>query len=185
MSAVAQVDREEKPNGLVCLVKGSPEAVRNLLLKDAVPEWYDKTYREMAEHGLRVLALAYRWCDGSEKELKAAEGPARTWVESDLSFGGFLAFGCKTRADSGVVLRCLHEADVAIAMITGDAPLTALHVAKDTSICAEEDVKPCLLLEQTPEGGVHWAQAIGEDRKTQPSNSPGVVKLNDTHDLMV
>jgi len=185
MSVVAKVDRTESPSGQVCLVKGSPEAVRRILLKDAVPEWYDKTYREMAEHGLRVLALAYKWCDGSEEQLKTKEAPARDWVESDLHFAGFLAFGCKTRADSGLVLRSIQSADITTVMATGDAPLTALHVAKEVSICAAVSVRPTLLLELAPDGGISWVEAIGEERKSQPFKSPGVVELARTNDLMV
>ena len=105
--------------------------VRGLLTPGAKPDWYETTYRELAESGLRVLALAYRWCEGSEPELASADAPSREWVESGLAFGGFLAFGCKTRADSGTVLRSIMDADIGCAMLTGDAPLTALHVAKE------------------------------------------------------
>jgi len=185
MSVVAHVDRGGSPKGKVCLVKGSPEAIRSLLQKGAAPEWYDKTYREMAEHGFRVLALAYKWCDGSDAQDKSAEGPPRTWVESDLQFAGFIAFGCKTRSDSGIVLRTINDADISIAMITGDAPLTALHVAKEVSICAEASERPCLLLEQSTEGTMQWIHAIGEDPRPQPFKSPGMVKLAHSNDLMV
>jgi len=185
MSVVANVDREASPHGAVCLVKGSPEAIRSLLAKDAAPEWYEKTYREMAEHGLRVLALAYKWCDSKAPGLGSKEGPARDWVESDLQFGGFLAFGCKTRADSGIVLRSIQSADIATVMATGDAPLTALHVAKEVSICADHSVRPCLLLELKEDGTPFWVEAIGDDPKSQPFKSPGVIELAKTNDLMV
>jgi hypothetical protein len=39
-----------------------------------------------------------------------AEQP-RQWVESNLSFGGFIAFECKIRADSEIVVRSLLQAD--------------------------------------------------------------------------
>ena len=35
----------------------------------------------------------------------------REWVEKDLRFGGFIAFECKIRADSGIVVRSLLQAD--------------------------------------------------------------------------
>mmetsp|Transcript_79550 Transcript_79550/g.125471 ORF Transcript_79550/g.125471 Transcript_79550/m.125471 type:complete len:1593 (+) Transcript_79550:56-4834(+) len=186
MSVLAHIDRDASPKGQVCLVKGSPEAIRKLVLADKVPEWYDRSYREMAECGLRVLALAYKWCKGDEAQLKNSEGPPRDWVESDLHFAGFLAFGCKTRGDSGLVLRAIKEADVAIGMLTGDAPLTALHVAKEVSICEDNDESPCLLLEASADNTeVKWVQAIGEIRESQPFSSPGVVELAKKYDLMV
>jgi len=184
MSTVAKVERSQTPRGHACLVKGSPEAILSLLAEGTAPDFYERTYRELAEAGLRVLALAYRWCDAPEGK----EAPARDWVESDLIFGGFLAFGCKTRADSGIVLRSISEADVGIGMLTGDAPLTALHVASEVHITADKDdaSRPCLLLElhgeeQTP----RWVRALGEDRMPQAFESPGVVALAQKYDLMV
>eukprot|EP00930_Biecheleria_cincta_P017486 TRINITY_DN13893_c0_g1_i1.p1 TRINITY_DN13893_c0_g1~~TRINITY_DN13893_c0_g1_i1.p1 ORF type:complete len:1361 (+),score=242.90 TRINITY_DN13893_c0_g1_i1:164-4246(+) len=185
MSVVAHVDREASPHGQVCLVKGSPEAIGNLMKLGATPEWYEQTYRELAENGLRVLALAYKWCDSTDSELNSKEAPQREWVESDLDFAGFLAFGCKTRTDSGTVLRAIKDADIAIGMLTGDAPLTALHVAREVSICSAESVHPCLLLELAPDKTLHWVRAIGTDRKPQPFKCPGVLELASTHDLMV
>jgi len=186
MSTVAFVERDASPKGQVCLVKGSPEAIRSLMLSSEIPEWYDRTYREMAEHGLRVLALAYKWCDGTEPQLKAGGIPPRDWVESELRFGGFLAFGCKTRADSELVLRSIQDADIGLGMLTGDAPLTALHVAREVSICAPEVSRPCLLLELAQDGeAVQWVKAIGEERQPQPFCSPGVVELAKSNDLMV
>merc|ERR1711879_738772 len=49
--------------GVYCLTKGSPEAIARLLSEK--PEWYDSTYRSLAEKGQRVLALAYRHLDAS------------------------------------------------------------------------------------------------------------------------
>ena len=59
----------------------------------------------------------------------------RHWVESNLCFGGFIAFECKIRADSPMVVRALLDSDHKVAMLTGDALLTSLHVAKQVGIC--------------------------------------------------
>jgi len=185
MSVVAYVDKEGFPRSQACLVKGSPEAVHGLLAPGLAPEWYERTYRELAERGLRVLALGFKCCDGTEPQLIAKETPPRDWVESGLSFAGFVAFGCKTRSDSATVLRSLMGADIATHMLTGDAPLTALHVAKEVSICSKDSGRACLLLEALPDNTVQWVRAIGEDRMPQPFRSPGVVELSRSHDLMV
>lgn len=116
-----------------CLVKGSPEIIKSLLVKNDAPEWYDKTYDKLARSGLRVLALAYKKiCKISQKEE-----PSRAFVESELHFAGFISFECKIRADSNVVIRALKESDHSVAMLTGDALLTSLHVAIQTGICSK------------------------------------------------
>eukprot|EP00940_MAST-03C_sp_MAST-3C-sp2_P002306 g2306.t1 len=112
-----------------CLVKGSPEAIQRLLVKETMPNWYEPTYRKMAEEGMRVLALAYKWCDEGAVSWK------RTEVESELRFAGFIAFSCIVRGDSSTVIRSLRESDHKVTMVTGDQPLTAFHVAKEVAIC--------------------------------------------------
>jgi manganese-transporting P-type ATPase len=123
-----------------CLVKGSPEALKTLIVPSHLPIWYSKTYENLARRGLRVLALAY-------KKVSAKERPheqPRQWAESDLHFGGFIAFECKVRADSSIVIHSLVESDHKVAMLTGDALLTSLHVAKQVGICSLN--KPNLVL---------------------------------------
>ena len=164
MSVVAHVKNLRTADGrsedaVLCLAKGSPEAVGKLLKPGGVavggkPEWYESTYTRLAEQGLRVLALAYKRCGG--EGLAAAEAAVyakkpRSWVESGLTFGGFLAFGCPVRKDSASVIRALRESQHVTIMLTGDAPLTALYVAQQvgmtgTVASAGIAVKPPLLL---------------------------------------
>jgi magnesium-transporting ATPase (P-type) len=95
-----------------------------------------------------VLSLGYR------RVISApADGEhAREWVESGLTFAGFIAFTCKTRADSRAVcfhlpslcisisccfqvVQSLQDADHSVSMLTGDALFTSLHVAREVGIC--------------------------------------------------
>lgn len=105
-----------------CLVKGSPEALAPLLAKGAMPSWYWPSYNSLAEEGMRVLALAYKKVDNNkdqgpgaaaeddEDEVDGVSGEkSRSWVESNLSFAGFIAFTCKTRSDSPTVVSALLE----------------------------------------------------------------------------
>ena len=66
-------------------------------------------------------------------------------------FGGFIAFACHTRADSRMVIGSLRESAHAVMMVTGDAPLTALHVAGETGIA--DAPKRALLLTATKAPG--------------------------------
>jgi cation-transporting ATPase 13A1 len=133
--------------GQYVLVKGSPEKIGKLLHQDSRPEWYNTVYRQLAEDGMRVLALAYKSCQGVDAVEKSRE-----WCESGLMFAGFISFACKTRSDSRMVVEALVESDHKVAMITGDAALTALHVARDTGIIERVGNKrPVLILEPVPE----------------------------------
>ena len=105
MSVVVQVASRGSTvdSGVFCLVKGSPEKLRELL-GAGEPEWFQPTYRLMAERGMRVLALAYKRV--SEADASSAAKQPREWVESGLTFAGFIAFECKTRVRGVVSLRC-------------------------------------------------------------------------------
>ena len=113
---------------------------------------------------MRVLALASKVVDAAD----AADAPSRPreWVESGLTFRGFIAFACKTRSDSRTVVTALRESAHAVVMITGDAPLTAHHVAREVNICTQT-AQPALLL--TTEGaaagaGACWLPSPGRRR---------------------
>ena len=47
---------------------------------------------------------------------------------------GFIAFECEIRADSALVIHALKTVGHAVAMVTGDAPLTALHAANNSCL---------------------------------------------------
>ena len=166
--------------GKVCLVKGSPEAVQKLLGAGKEPAWYEETYRSLAEQGFRVLALAYKWAP----DLPTGSAPARDAVESGLSFAGFVSFECKTRSDSPTVITALEDAALQTGMLTGDAPLTALHVARKVGMCTED--KPALELSLAPDSefGVHWSFATGGSKETVPFTIDSVATLRDKYELV-
>eukprot|EP01038_Epipyxis_sp_PR26KG_P009128 gene9128-12312_t len=136
---------DETEGDWFCLVKGSPEAILSLLQPKAVPIWYTNCYETLARKGLRVLALAYR-----QVSLKDhPEDQPRAWVESSLLFGGFIAFECKIRTDSPVVIGALIQSDHRVAMLTGDALLTSLHVARQVNICDAKKNSATLLINKS------------------------------------
>ena len=157
---------KESPETWYCLVKGSPEAVRSLLVSNSAPDWYDECYGAMARKGLRVLALAYRKVNTTDlNDLPPDASPSsmpREWVESGLTFAGFISFECKIRADSPVVISALRESDHKVAMLTGDSPLTSVHVAKEVNICTKG--KSVCVLTTNPPGS---SSNLGE--KATPS----------------
>lgn len=161
-----------------CLVKGSPEALRTLILPENLPTWYSKTYEQLARRGLRVLALAYKKVSGKDRP----QDQPRAWVESDLFFGGFIAFECKIRADSGIVIQSLLQSDHKVAMLTGDALLTSLHVAKSVGICSSN--KANVVLFATPEGKFVWQFTELEGAKDLAFDVDSLPTLEKNHNLL-
>ena len=64
----------------------------------------------------------------------AAKDAPRADIESRLRFAGFAVFATPLKEGSEPALRHLRDAALQLVMITGDAPLTACHVARQTHI---------------------------------------------------
>ena len=114
-------------------VKGAPETIMKMLVK--VPADYEETFKYFTRKGSRVLALAYKHLShdgevgsGKINELK------REKVESELNFAGFLVLHCPLKDDAKSSVRMLNESSHRVVMITGDNPLTAVHVAREVEI---------------------------------------------------
>ncbi|EPE28479.1 Calcium ATPase, transmembrane M [Glarea lozoyensis ATCC 20868] len=118
-------------------VKGAPETIMKMLV--SVPGDYEETFKYFTRKGSRVLALAFKHLStdtelGSQKinELK------RERVEADLHFAGFLVLHCPLKEDAKSSVRMLNESSHRVVMITGDNPLTAVHVAYEVEIVDRE-----------------------------------------------
>ena len=118
------------------VVKGSPEMVGKLLAKK--PDGYDKSAKFLSRRGYRVISLAYKSLNGTTDEVETAK-ETRSVCEAGLTFAGFVAFTCRVRRDTKMVLNKLKEGGMGVTMVTGDALLTAIHVAKEVNICDSED----------------------------------------------
>ncbi|KAL6708081.1 putative cation-transporting ATPase 1 [Coniothyrium glycines] len=123
----------KKVRSTIASVKGAPETIRKMLID--VPPNYEETFKHFTRNGGRVLALAYKflseegeWGQNRINDLK------REQVESDLRFAGFLVLQCPLKPDAIEAVRSLNESSHRVVMITGDNPLTAVHVAKQVEI---------------------------------------------------
>jgi len=122
MAVLASVREKKGPTRCLALVKGSPEIIATLLTSK--PEGYDLAYREMAERGMRVLALASRPLSAAEEDAAkraaaSGRGPPREEIEGGLQFEGFVAFVCKVRRDTAEVVKNLQHSSHHVAMATG------------------------------------------------------------------
>jgi cation-transporting ATPase 13A1 len=168
MSVLVRVELQRGAPQVWLLSKGSPEKV-GPLCADAPPA-FARTYRAMAESGHRVLALAWRRLSDSEaaRVTKNAGSLVRDEAERGLHFLGLVAMSCLVRKDSALAVQCLIGGALRVAMVTGDASLTALHVARQVEIAPA--AKPALMLSadaDDPDGKPpHWELAI------QPAGEP-------------
>ena len=114
-------------------VKGAPETIQTMLKK--TPPNYEETFKHFTRNGGRVLALGYRYLS-SESELgqNRINNLKREEVEADLTFAGFLVLQCPLKEDAKQAIRMLNESSHRTVMITGDNPLTAVHVARQVEI---------------------------------------------------
>jgi magnesium-transporting ATPase (P-type) len=111
---------EDEVGGKQVFVKGSPEAIKALCVSSTFPDSFDKSVESSAKSGVYQIAIA-------SKVVDLASGLAdvrRDDVETKLSFLGFINFRNMMRAETPETLRELSDADVPMAMITGDNVLT-------------------------------------------------------------
>lgn len=118
-------------------VKGAPETIQKMLV--AVPPKYEETYKYFSRNGARVLALAYKYLSTTEEiSQKRINDIKREEVECNLHFAGFLVLQCPLKDDAIKAVRMLNESSHRVVMITGDNPLTAVHVARKVEIVDRE-----------------------------------------------
>lgn len=128
-------DREtgKKTKNTFAGVKGAPETIRKMLVD--VPPKYEETFKYFSRNGARVLALGYKYIStGDEISQKRINDLKREDVECELHFAGFLVLQCPLKDDAIKAVRMLNESSHRVVMITGDNPLTAVHVARKVEI---------------------------------------------------
>lgn len=160
MSVVAHVSGIRSSTRV--LMKGSPEAVGRLLKDGQLPVGYEHTSKSLARRGMRVLALAVKELD-SDQTASQLSKITRNEAESDMTFVGFVCFECPLRDDSRKVIRKLKISSHRTIMITGDATLTAAHVATQVGMAT----KSILILEKSSlnPGTLEWVSASSGKRK--------------------
>ncbi|KXT09337.1 hypothetical protein AC579_4100 [Pseudocercospora musae] len=123
----------QKKKGTFVGVKGAPETIRKMLVD--VPPKYEETFKYFSRNGARVLALGYKWISTTDEiPQKRVNDLKREEVESELHFSGFLVLQCPLKDDAIKAVRMLNESSHRVVMITGDNPLTAVHVARQVEI---------------------------------------------------
>ncbi|KAL4648362.1 putative cation-transporting ATPase 13A2 isoform X1 [Arapaima gigas] len=118
----------------LAFLKGAPEMVASLCLKDSVPAQFSDTLQHFASEGFRVLALAYKPLN--ESSVKTIERGA---VESSLRFLGLLVMKNQVKPESAGVIGTLRQAHLRTVMVTGDNVLTAVNVARTCGMVPSDE----------------------------------------------
>ncbi len=124
----------DTPQGHMLYCKGAPESVLPLcgaILLQGQPQPLDDASRanllamqeQMAEQGLRVIALAYR-----DLPSHAAQ------AETDLIFAGLIGLVDPPREGVPEAIAACHAAGIRVIMITGDHPETASALAREIGL---------------------------------------------------
>ncbi|KAH9916115.1 ATPase [Epithele typhae] len=167
------------PNGR-CMVatKGAPETIRRML--STVPANYDDTFKWFTRRGSHVLALGFR--EMEPMPLDKIKKLHRDQVELGLTFAGFLVFHCPLKEDAVETLKMLGDSSHRCVMITGDNPLTAVHVARDVEIVDRE-----ALILDVPEGSstLVWRSVDDTVNITVDPTAPIDTLLFDKYDICI
>ncbi|KAG8189488.1 hypothetical protein JTE90_018140 [Oedothorax gibbosus] len=163
----------------IATVKGAPEVLKNMF--DEVPLNYDEIYMDMSRRGARVLALGRRELGIlSHQEVRLL---TREDIEKKLTFAGFVIISCPLKADSKAVIKEIQAASHRVIMITGDAPLTACHVARELNFTSHSKT---LILSQSSstklESDWTWT-AIDESEQLPDIPEKGAMQLYSSYDL--
>jgi Ca2+-transporting ATPase len=127
--AMSQVwAREDEPEKIVA-AKGAPEAIAELCaLKAGERAVMNAAVEEMAQHGLRVLAVAEaRW---------SVEQLPETQRHFDFVYRGLVGLADPIRQSVPGAVRQLQAAGIRVVMVTGDYPATANAIAAQAGIAA-------------------------------------------------
>eukprot|EP00977_Amphora_coffeiformis_P013872 scaffold3763_cov165-Amphora_coffeaeformis.AAC.23 len=114
---------------LWALTKGAPETMKDFLTPESIPSEYDQVAFHHMSRGRRVLAMGYRRA-GTTQKLEECKKKGRDDVERNLIFVGFLVLDCPLKPGTKNVINQLCASGHKVAMITGDAILTAVEVAR-------------------------------------------------------
>jgi sodium/potassium-transporting ATPase subunit alpha len=126
---------------LVVFVKGALEELlprTRSVERDGRPEpltsesaaAFERAATEMADRGLRVLALAYRIVPAIY---------ALSEVEEDLVLTALVGFEDPLRPEVPAAVRACRDAGIRIIMVTGDHPHTALSIARQSGLVLNAD----------------------------------------------
>ena len=180
----------------IAYVKGAPEVLlersnyyfdgtKIQALEEKHKKAFEEAYSRLARNGLRTLALAKRILPKNIK-LDAND------VENDLILLGMVGIIDPPRPEVFDAIQTAKKAGINVVMITGDAPLTAMAIAKEVGLTVKDAVtgrelekmdnttlkeklqKGTLFARTTPADKMHIVQILQEDGSIVAMTGDGV-----------
>jgi cation-transporting ATPase 13A2 len=136
-------------------IKGSPEMIAQLSVKESMPENFEEILNIYTESGYRVLGLGHKPLPGID--FMGTQKIARDEIEKDIWFLGFLVMQNKLKPVTTTIIQTLNAAKIRTIMATGDNVLTAIAVGKECGI-VDPDIEVFLgdLRKEGNEDVVFW-----------------------------
>jgi P-type Ca2+ transporter type 2C len=107
--------------------KGSPEAILDLChVEPGLKEKLERSVMELAANGLRMLGVA--------KSINKKEDMPDHQHDFDFKFAGFIGLADPIRPQVPSAISECHQAGIKVTMITGDYPVTAMHIGKQIGL---------------------------------------------------
>ncbi|XP_041061868.1 cation-transporting ATPase 13A2 isoform X2 [Carcharodon carcharias] len=119
-------------------MKGAPEMVASLCIKETVPDDFSEVLRYYARDGYRVLGFAHKTLS-QDITFEAVHKLERNSLESEMTFLGFLIMRNILKPETTPVIGSLNRANFRTVMVTGDNMLTALNVARNCGMVGLKD----------------------------------------------
>ncbi|XP_064457575.1 endoplasmic reticulum transmembrane helix translocase-like [Ornithodoros turicata] len=161
----------------IAAVKGAPETLKPMF--SHIPDDYDEVYLRMSRKGARVLAMGRS--ELGQLSHQQVRDLTREDIEQNLDFVGFLVISCPLKADSLSVIKEIQSSSHHVCMITGDAPLTACHVARELNFFSKEVT---LILTEIADDVWEWV-SIDESVKVPLSGSVLNRRFIDEYDFCI
>lgn len=159
-------------------VKGAPETLKRMFTN--IPENYDRIYMEMSRRGARVLALGRKSLGVlSHQQIRDL---TRESIECNLDFVGFVVISCPLKPDSKAVIKEIQQASHHVIMITGDAPLTACHVARELKFTKREFT---MILTASSYNNSNWEWISIDESIVLPVDKKNICELIHSYDLCI
>ncbi|KAJ1031023.1 hypothetical protein NDA18_002247 [Ustilago nuda] len=184
MSTINHVVDQSGNRRTFIAVKGAPETLKTMFAN--LPAHYDETYKGFTRRGSRVLALGYKFADNIKpNDTNAINNLQRDQVESELKFAGFLVFHCPLKPDAVESLKQLNDSSHRCIMITGDNPLTAVHVATQVEIVDRQTLILDVKEGATSESELVWRSVDESVIIPTSSSDPIDTTLFNTYDICI
>ncbi|KAI1940234.1 hypothetical protein LOZ39_003598 [Ophidiomyces ophidiicola] len=122
--------REPGDPGITIFTKGAPESFMDICTPKSLPPDFTELLNFYTHRGYRVIACATKHIE--DLDWASVVRLARSEVESDLNFIGFIVFENKLKPNTAGVIKELHSANIRNVMCTGDNILTAISVARES-----------------------------------------------------